>query len=304
MRPYILTPLIFILFSCQQEKNVNQEDCDKTYHILDSTVGTLVRDLYIPDSLYFAGERVPIEEEHVKEAIQKELMVNAFRHSKAIHLLKNITRWKPMIDSTLKSNNVPEDFLYLAVTESYLENVARSGVGASGMWQFMPKTGKEYGLTITKDYDLRRDPWLATQAACAYLKKSYLKFKNWTLVAASYNRGIKGISRALENQKVNSFYDLYLNTETSRYVFRIISFKLILENPEKYGFLIRDNEKYKPYQFEEKEITQSISSLVDYAKKHKTTYKQLRLVNPWLDNASSFSLKVKKGDTLTLRIPK
>ncbi len=296
--------MVFFLFSCQKKETINQNATGESYEILESTTGSTIKDLYLPDTLYFAGERVPMEEEYVREAIQKELMVNAFRHSKVVHLLKTIPRWKPLIDSTLKVNKVPRDFLYLAVTESYLENVARSGAGASGMWQFMPKTGKEYDLTIAKDYDMRRNPWLATQAACSYLNKSYLKFNNWTLVAASYNRGVKGISRALENQKVNSFYDLYLNTETSRYIFRIISFKLILENPEKYGFLINKNEKYKPYQFEEKKITQSIPSLVDYAKNNKTTYKKLRVLNPWLDNASSFSLKIKKGDTLILRTPK
>ena len=122
-----------------------------TFFNLVSTTNSRIEDLYLPDTLYFAGERIPIEEPDVREAIQKELMVNAFRHSKALHLIKVLPRWQPMIDSVLKGNNVPNDFFYLAITESYLENIARSGVGASGMWQFMPSTGKEYGLKITKD---------------------------------------------------------------------------------------------------------------------------------------------------------
>jgi len=263
-----------------------------------------VKDIYLPDTIYFSGERVPLEKSYVREAVQKELMVNAYRHSKALLLIKKQPRWQPLIDSILKGYNVPEDFFYLAVTESYLSNRARSGVGASGMWQFMPSTAKEYGLQMTKDYDMRRNPWLATIAACNYLNKSYTKFENWTLTAASYNRGRRGISQALDKQKVSCFYDLYLNQETTRYIYRIISFKLILNYPEKYGFQINEEEKYAPYEYQEKQLTSTVNSLVDYALSNQTTYKELRLLNPWLNNSSSFRLKISKGGTLILRVPK
>lgn len=302
---YFLIALSSLFFIACSESNSKEETTTpvENYQIVETEIGSKITDLYLPDSLFFAGEKVPLDEPYVREAIQKELMVNAFRHSKALHLIKVQPRWKPMIDSVLIANNIPKDFFYLAVTESYLDNTAKSPAKAQGMWQFIPSTGKEYGLKIAKDYDMRRDPWLATIAACKYFNKAHSKFDNWTLSAASYNRGMRGVSKSLENQKVKSFYDLYLNSETTRYIYRIISFKLILENPEKYGFYINEKEKYKPYQYSKQEITKSINSLVDYAQENHTTYKKLRLYNPWLNNASTFSLKIKKGDTLTVRVP-
>lgn len=257
----------------------------------------------VPLALSFAGETVPLEQDDTKESLEYELYSNCFRHSRTSIVVKRCYRWKPMIDSILAANNVPQDFFYLAIAESELSNAARSGAGAMGMWQFMKGTGKEYGLTISNDVDERRHPIKATQAACEYLKKAYSKFGNWTLVAASYNMGKSGVAKRLERQDCESYYDLHLYTETSRYVFRILAFKLILENPEKYGFFIPEEECYKPFKYKEVTVTKTISDLSKFAKDNGTTYKDLRRFNPWFNNTSSYRLSVSKKDSVTLWLP-
>lgn len=292
--------------SKQLSKDLIQHNSTNTKETDGEEVNTItqqIKTLPLPESVFFAGEKVPLERQDVKEALENELMVSAFRHSKMLKLIKNHHRWTGMISEILQEMQVPIDFIYLAVAESEFDNNARSSVGAMGMWQFMEKTGKEYNLTINKDIDMRRDPKLASEAACKYLKTAYSKFNNWTLAAASYNRGMNGVSKKLEDQQVTSFYDLHLNKETARYVYRIIAFKLILEHPEKYGYNINEHEKYAPYQFDTMHITTSIKDLIAFSQKQNTTYKQLRILNPWLNNASSYQLNLKKGEEVTLRLP-
>lgn len=257
----------------------------------------------VPLSLSFAGEPVPLDQDDTKESLEYELYSNCFRHSRTSIVVKRCYRWKPMIDSILAANNVPQDFFYLAIAESELSNAARSGAGAMGMWQFMKGTGKEYGLTINNDVDERRHPIKATQAACEYLKKAYAKFGNWTLVAASYNMGKSGVAKRLESQNCESYYDLHLYTETSRYVFRILAFKLILENPEKYGFFIPEAEGYQPLKYKEVTVSKTISDLSKFAKDNGTTYKDLRRYNPWFNNTSNYRLSVSKKDSVILWLP-
>lgn len=257
----------------------------------------------IPDSISFAGEKVPLDRSDVKEALQHELTVNSFRHSNTIKILRNIDRWKPLIISTIKEQNIPEDFIYLAIIESEFDNNAQSPAGAMGMWQLMEGTAKELNLELNEDVDMRRDPKLATIAACNFLKKANTNFNSWINTAASYNIGVSGLKTRLSNQKVNSFFDLYLNQETARYVYRILALKIISENPEAYGFFVPEEAKYKPYKFSTVTITEDIPNLVDFAKQNNTTYKELRTLNPWFNNSSSFLLRVPKGKTYDMRIP-
>lgn len=257
----------------------------------------------IPASVSFAGENVPLDRSDVREALENELTVNVFKHSNTIKVLKNIERWRPYVAQTLKDNNIPEDFIYLAVIESEFDCNANSPAGAVGMWQIMEDTGKELNLEQSDDVDMRRDPKLSTIAACKFLQKSYEKLGSWTLTAASYNVGIQGMKNRLEDQKVDNFYDLHLNSETSRYIYRIIAMKLIVENPEKYGYFVPAEHKYVPYKFKTELVSESIDNLVDYAKNHQTTYKQLRLLNPWFNNTKTFSLKVKKDKQYEIRLP-
>jgi membrane-bound lytic murein transglycosylase D len=257
----------------------------------------------LPQSISFAGETVPLHRSDVREALENELTVNMFRHSRTMVALKNIERWRPLVEKTLQENDVPADFIYLGVAESELDNNAESYVGATGMWQFMEATAKDFDLPISKDVDMRRDPKLSTEAACRYLRWAYEQLGDWTLVAASYNRGVSGIQKALKEQQADSFYDLHLNQETARYVYRILAFKLILENPEAYGYFLKPEERYKPYAYTVVTVDEDIDDLVTYAKKHNTTYKELRLLNPWFNNTSSYKLNVPRKTTFEIRIP-
>ena len=305
--------LITILFSCNQknsEKEIKAVKLTRPEKLSKEEVAIEkknalqhITSVYIPEVVVFAGDTVPIERSDVREALESELMVNTYRHSHTLTIIKNVVRWRPFVMQILQQSKIPEDFLYLAVVESEFDNNAYSYAGAMGMWQIMARTAKDYNLKINKDVDMRRDPKLSTEAAGKFLKRAFYNIKNWTLAAASYNIGVKGIQVRLTEQKVNNFYDLHLNNETARYIYRIIAFKLILENPEAYGYHVPDEQKYAPYKFTTIRVSRDIPNLVDFAKQNKTTYKELRLLNPWFNNTSNFKLKMKKNESYEIRLP-
>ena len=253
----------------------------------------------IPDSLTFAGESIPMDILDVRERLDRELHINTYWHNNSIFIYKRSNRWLPQIEAILQEEGVPDDFKYLAVIESGLLNVT-SPAKAVGFWQFLKPTARELGLEVTKEVDERYHPLKSTRAACKYLKKAYTSFGRWTLVAASYNMGIRGLNNRLEEQKVNSYFDLLLNEETSRYVFRALAAKELITNPEKYGFEIPEDHLYKQEPLREIEITQSIDDLVLFAQDHGINYKILKKHNPWLRRKS---LTVKKGEIYTISIP-
>jgi membrane-bound lytic murein transglycosylase D len=253
----------------------------------------------LPDSVSFAGEIVPMQLTDVRERLDKELHINTYWHNNTIFLMKRANRWLPQIQKILKKNNIPEDFKYLPLIESGLMNDI-SPKDAVGFWQILKSAGKENGLEITKEVDERYDPIRATEAACRYLKKAYAKFGNWTVVAASYNRGMGGMERALENQKVKSYYDLFLNDETSRYVFRILACKEIIEHPSRYGFMVSPKHLYEREPVKYIEVRETIPDLIAFAKQHKSNYKLLKRHNPWLRDER---LSVKKGKVYRIALP-
>lgn len=236
----------------------------------------------IPDTLSFAGERVPLENYDVYESLDRELMVNTYFHSQTIRLVKLAPRYLETIEFILKQNGIPDDFKYLAMAESALNHKAVSPAGAAGIWQFMKGTGKEFGLEISEEVDERYHLEKATQAACDYFKASYRKYRNWTFVAASFNAGQAGVDRQIGRQKENSYYDLLMADETMRYVFRILALKLILANPHDYGFDIDPGTLYKPVPYRTDSVSVPIESLSDYARSNGTNYKLLKELNPWL----------------------
>ncbi len=197
----------------------------------------------IPDTILLCGELVPQWNWEVKERLERELLSNTYWQSNTLLLLKRSGKYFPMMDKILKEEGVPTDFKYLAVAESGLTN-AVSPAGARGVWQFMKSTGESYGLEINNEIDERYHIEKATRAACAYLKNAKSELGTWTLAAAAYNRGLYGVKRDLSNQKVDTYYELFMNTETSRYVFRLIAYKLIMENPSDYGFSLKKSEYY------------------------------------------------------------
>lgn len=255
----------------------------------------------IPEMLEFAGESVPLQDFEVRERLDREMLVNSYWHSQTLQNLKMASRWFPVIETILARNGVPEDFKYLAVAESNLRNVV-SPARATGVWQIMKNTGTHYGLTINSEVDERYDVEKATEAACKYLKAAHKRYdQDWTLAAAAYNMGEPNLDKRLASQKSDNYYDLYLNSETSRYVFRILAFKLIYESHEQYGFILDEEDKYAPLDYYVIEVSKSIPDLASFAKEYGTTYKMLKVLNPWL---RSSKLTVSAPKTYELKLPK
>lgn len=238
----------------------------------------------LPNDVAFAGESISLVDPEVKERYDRELLVNTYWQSNTLLFFKRSTRYFPTIERVLREEGVPEDFKYLAVIESGLQN-AVSPAGASGFWQILEKTGKEYGLEINDEVDERYHVEKSTRAACKYLKAAKQKFGSWTLAAASYNMGMNGLQRQLERQKVASYNDLLLNSETARYVFRIIAVKDIMENPKQYGFRFRKDDLYPAIATKTVSIDSAITDMADFAAKFGVNYKTLKFHNPWLRQA-------------------
>lgn len=236
---------------------------------------------YFPTQIDFAGEAVPLQIADVQERLDRELLVNKNLDASTLLILKRAKRAFAVIEPILKKNGIPDDFKYVAVIESGLMNVV-SPAGAKGIWQFMPDTAKEIGLEVNENIDERYHLEKATEAACAYFLKAKEKFGNWTLVAAAYNAGGAGIQKQLDFQKVTNYYDLLLNDETSRYVFRILALKQIMKNPQQYGFPISTEEQYRIVPTKKIAIDSTVNDLVDLAIKQGINYKLLKIHNPWL----------------------
>ena len=253
----------------------------------------------IPTSLEFAGERIPTENFEVYERMDREFLANTYWHSATVLAIKRANRWFPVIEPILKKNNIPDDFKYLSVAESNLEN-AVSPAGATGFWQFMKPAGEKYGLEISELIDERYNVEKSTEAACKYLKDSYDIFGSWISAAASYNMGQENTTEQRKRQKATNYFNLVLNSETSRFVARIVSLKYVLQNPEKYGFDIKEEDLYKPLEYYEVTLDSSVTDFADYASSYEINYFILKMYNPWLrDNY----LKNKNRKAYTIKFP-
>jgi len=256
----------------------------------------------IPGKLTFCGETVPLDDPDVRERLERELIVNMNKHSSTILILKEVGRWKTYLQAMLDSATVPQEFFYLAVIESELDPMSRSSAGATGFWHFTVSTAKEYGLEVSDYVDERRDPEKSTRAASEFLKRAYKKYGSWTLAAAAFNRGSKGIENAINGQGSKSYYELYLNEETARYVFRILALKLIIEAPQKYGYSLSPSDYYQPIEYKTIVIDKSIQDLPQFAKSLGVSYLTLKEYNPWIQN-TDYKLVLKEGKKYKIRIP-
>ncbi|MDP2040061.1 MAG: lytic transglycosylase domain-containing protein [Algoriphagus sp.] len=254
----------------------------------------------IPKNLDFAGEKVPLEKGDIFERLEREIYVNAYWESNMILLLKRSAKYLPEIERMLKENGIPDDFKYVAIAESALMNVG-SPAGARGFWQILESTGKEYGLEISNDVDERYHFEKSTLAAAKYFKKAHAKFGDWTAVAASYNMGQSGFSKRQEEQLHSNYYELYLNEETSRYLFRILAFKIIFENPGAFGYHFRESDYYQTPVLRTIRVDEDIKDLPKWAKDQGSSYKDLKLYNPWLRDRN---LNVRKGKVYEIMLPK
>jgi len=254
----------------------------------------------LPEQISFANEEVPVDRWDVKEKFDKEFLQIYYNPGTILYLIKLANRNFPIISERLKANGVPDDFKYLCIAESNMQSWAVSRSGAVGYWQFLHGTGAGYGLEISSQVDQRQDLEKATNAACKYFKTAYAKFGNWTAAAASYNCGMGGYSSQANFQRTNKYYDLQLPEETNKYIFRILTFKYLIENAKELGFHVDDEEVYQPIAARTITVTSSIPNLAQFAIDNGTTYKILKLMNPWLKGKS---LTVKSGKNYLIHLP-
>lgn len=265
----------------------------------------------IPRYVTFCGDRIDLDREDMYERYDRELTSMAYGHGNTLAILKRANRHFPVMAPILEEEGVPLDILYLACIESSLHPRARSGAGAAGFWQFMPATAREYGLVVNDSVDQRYDIELSTRAACRYLKKSLARYGNWESVAASYNGGMGRVSRELAAQGQTSAFDLYLTEETSRYMFRLLAMKAIMEDPAAFGFHIRPDQFYYPAEYDVVEVTAPVPDWSQWALDHGTTYLQLREHNPWIRGKSLPASRAARGKgktpeakTYKVRVPR
>lgn len=289
----------FFTFSAQVEEDQGaafQQAFDAQYNIYA---------LVHPDSLDFAGESVPMHRHDVRESFDRELLVNTYWQSSTLLLLKRANRWFPVIEHILEKYGVPGDFKYLALIESNLTQ-AVSPAGARGFWQILEGTGRDLGLEVNDYVDERYHVEKSTAAACDYLLDAKERYGSWTLAAAAYNIGNARLRRILDNQQVDCYYDLFLNEETARYVFRILAIKSIFSDPAAAGFHVRDEDLYPIETYYTIAVDTAISDLPAFAQKHHTTYKALRNLNPWMrryelpnPNSKTYHIKLPPTETDT-----
>ncbi|MGY0408500.1 MAG: lytic transglycosylase domain-containing protein [Polaribacter sp.] len=270
--------IVTALFFNAVQKPLKQTSTDpktqtsKTYQI---------KALKLPKNLNLAGERVPLEKPDVKERMDRELLVNTYWQSNGLLLLKRANKYFPVLEPLLKKYGLPDDFKFLALAESgFIDET--SSAGAAGMWHFMRKTGKEYGLEINDNVDERYNIEKATEVAAKYLKKSKERLGSWTLAAAAYNAGNYGIAKRLEEQQVTSYYDALLPDETERYIFRILALKEIISHPKKYGFVFDKDDLYILEKTRTVKVDTIISNIALFAKGFGLNYKELKIHNAWL----------------------
>ncbi|MGD1008445.1 MAG: transglycosylase SLT domain-containing protein [Ignavibacteriaceae bacterium] len=261
---------------------------------------TLIESVKINEPLTFCNEPVPLNETDIKERLERELLISLDNSNEVILWIKRANRYLPHIEKVLKNNSLPDDLKYIAIVESSLRPLTRSNKGAVGYWQFIESTGMKYGMVINNDIDERRNFFTSTEAAVNYLKDLYALFGSWTLAAAAYNMGEEGLKTEMMVQKVSNYYQLDLYQETQRYIFRLLAAKIIISNPEKYGYSLTPDDLYKPIQFDRVEISANQPvPLYIIAQAAKTYFKVIKDLNPHIKNyylpAGKYELMVPQG---------
>jgi membrane-bound lytic murein transglycosylase D len=276
---FVLTGTIIIILSIAGGFKSFDSNPGRKQQALDTIYN--IKAFKLPDNVTFAGEKMPLNNFDTRESLEREILTSAYRHSSTILIIKRANRYFPIIEKILKKNNIPDDFKYLAAAESEYSNIV-SPAGATGFWQIMPETGREEGLEINTVVDERYNVEKSTQFACDYFLKSYEKYGNWTLAAASYDGGRAAIDDQIDIQHQNNYYDLLLSEETARYIFRAVAYKLIITDPEKYGFKLGKDDLYPEMKYFEVKVDSAITDFSIFAGEFGTNYKMLKLLNPWL----------------------
>lgn len=242
---------------------------------------SLISSLHLTPPTELFGERVPIENQEVRERFEKELMISLWDRPQVILWLKRSRRYLPHIEKMLKDNDLPEDLKYVAIAESALRPHVRSGRGARGFWQFIAGTGRKYGLAVNRRIDERRNLFASTRAAIQYFKDLHKTFGSWTLAVAAFNMGEEGLMTEVMEQDTKNYYELYLPLETQRFIFRILSVKIIFADPQRYGFKLNEEDYYPPLTFDRVEVTcEREMPIRVIAKAAKTHFKVIKDLNP------------------------
>ncbi|MDE5646937.1 MAG: lytic transglycosylase domain-containing protein [Muribaculaceae bacterium] len=305
MNKLILTITIVALAGAGLWLNATQTDAalqpEPAGHTADTqSVTAITQSPVVPESITLWGEPISLDRLDMWERLDRELSAMTYTHGTTMLMLKRANRYFPVIAPILEKNGVPADMLYLASIESSMNPKALSPAKAAGLWQFMPATGKEYGLEVNEWVDERYNIEKATEAACRFLKNAYSKYGDWNSVAVSYNAGMGRISGEKKAQQQEDPFDLYLVEETSRYLFRIMAAKLIMEDPQAYGFRFRADQLYQPVKYNTVEVNGPVTDWATWAVEHGTTYAQVREANPWI---RSKSLPNKTGKLYYVKIP-
>lgn len=251
----------------------------------------------IPLNNIFANETVHFKNQAAYTAFYNELKSNTQKNKSTTLLLKDAMIWLPIIDKILAQYKIPSDFKYVAMIESNFKNVV-SSKDAVGFWQLKENTARELGLEVNNEVDQRLDPIRSTHAACKFFKQAYKQFDSWTVSAAAYNRGITGIQKAFAKQDKTDYYDLSLNAETSKYLYKILAAKDLVEHPSKYGLKLY---RWQPEHVRKIKVSSDVADLQVFAKQHGTSYYVLQLYNPWLQ-ANTLTIK-KEGASYTIELP-
>jgi hypothetical protein len=289
----ILSGILFISADKDESQNHNMN--------VDEGLKYSVYPIDQPADLKFAGENVPLEYFDVREDLDRELLINVYWQSHTMILIKRANRYFPLIEQVLRKHGIPEDMKYIAVAESDLSNLV-SPRQAVGFWQFLEGTAKDYDLEVNSEVDERYHIEKSTEAACTFLKESYQRYGSWTMAAASYNMGRKGLDEQIARQKVNYYYyDILLNEETARYIYRLLALKLILSDPEEYGFYAEKSDLYPVIPTYEVTVDGPVEDFADFASRYGINYKVLKIFNPWLRDKQLLNTKKK---TYYIQIPK
>lgn len=290
----------FLLLSLNSSDTLPEVDADQPKPVKSNQLPQIVRAVDLTGPFNFAGEDVPMSDFDVKERLDHELLRNAYFHRNTLLLLKRRARFFPTIERILAEEGVPQDLKYLAVAESGLNN-AVSSAGAKGVWQFMSPTGKSYGLEINAEVDERFHLEKATRAACKYLKDYYKEFGDWRWVAAAYNMGGPNVRKWRGRQNADTVFDLDINKETMAYLFRIVALKTIMEDPESFGYFITADDMYPSLDnYRTITVSKSIADVGAFAEQHGTTYRKLKVYNPWM---VAGNLPISTGNSYDIRIP-
>ena len=297
-----LLALALVIFSSTDHSDAVSTPVSSSINVDADRLPQIIKSVSLDKAYSIAGEAVPTENFDVLERFERELLVNSYWHSSTVLNLKNAKRYFPMIEPILAEKGVPDDFKYVAVIESNLRNET-SPAGAKGIWQFMPAVAKGYGLEISKEVDERYHLEKSTYAACELILDYHRRFGTWTNAIGAYNMGETRFARERERQQMNSYYDMNFGAETSRYLFRVLALKEIMERPEDFGFYIEESDQmYQPLRdCIILKVDQTIPNLGNFAKENGTTYRMLKIYNPWL---ISSRLTVASGKTYQIKIPK